>query len=443
MSASKSLGLPDALTSDGILGERSGDALLPKSGGQPAIRGDDRRPAAAFDNRGRRLEEQLSGGAGQPAPKTEAAIELGLQYLVALQQPDGRWSFGKLGRDVVPPGEVPNVRADAAATGLVLLSLLGAGYDHFGGVYQRPLQRGLDYLVASQKPSGELFPEDSGRPGGPAAAWQVARFYSHGIATIALCEAYGMTGDEQLREPAQRAIDYIVRMQVDGLGGWRYTPGMNSDLSVTGWQMMALKSGELAGLRVDDGAYAGVRQFLERCREKAGYQARFCYNPTAPKLDPRTAHGRKPGTVMTSVGLLVQLYLGESPATERSRRGADHLLAHLPTQSDGTGNASQAPARTSTLGNPLRDTYYWYYATQVMYHMRGDYWQAWNDALRPLLVDSQTPTGPLAGSWNPLGPTPDKWGRFGGRLYVTAMNLLSLEVSYRHLPLYGGEPAGR
>jgi hypothetical protein len=71
-----------------------------------------------------------------------------------------------------------------------------------------------------------------------------------------------------------------------------------------------------------------------------------------------------------------------------------------------------------------------------MFHMGGEHWQAWNDSLHPLLVDTQTPVGPLAGSWNPNRPVPDKWGRYGGRLYITTLNLLSLEVYYRHLPLY-------
>jgi hypothetical protein len=68
--------------------------------------------------------------------------------------------------------------------------------------------------------------------------------------------------------------------------------------------------------------------------------------------------------------------------------------------------------------------------------MRGKHWQAWHDRLYPLLVNDQIVEGEFAGSWHPVVPTPDLWARFGGRLYVTTMNLLSLEVSYRHLPLY-------
>jgi hypothetical protein len=103
-------------------------------------------------------------------------------------------------------------------------------------------------------------------------------------------------------------------------------------------------------------------------------------------------------------------------------RGAEHLLKNLPAM----GTAAQSG----------RDTYYWYYATQVMFHMKGKYWQAWNERLHPLLVDRQVQSGPMAGSWDPGGPIPDRWGPHGGRIYVTTLNLLSLEVYYRHLPLY-------
>jgi hypothetical protein len=68
--------------------------------------------------------------------------------------------------------------------------------------------------------------------------------------------------------------------------------------------------------------------------------------------------------------------------------------------------------------------------------MGGEHWQLWNSRLHPLIVQSQVPAGPLAGSWDPKGPVPDRWGPHGGRLYVTTLNLLSLEVFYRHLPLY-------
>lgn len=83
-----------------------------------------------------------------------------------------------------------------------------------------------------------------------------------------------------------------------------------------------------------------------------------------------------------------------------------------------------------------RDSYYWYYATQVMFHMQGEHWTEWNGALRDMLVSSQAKEGAASGSWDPIRPTPEKWGSAGGRHYLTCLNLLMLEVYYRHLPLY-------
>ena len=125
---------------------------------------------------------------------------------------------------------------------------------------------------------------------------------------------------------------------------------------------------------------------------------------------------------MTAVGLLMRLYTGWNRENPHMIEGAEYLLGHLPAQ--------------GTTAQPERDTYYWYYATQVMFHMRGKYWKNWNDRLHPLLVDRQIQKGTFAGSWDPTGPIPDRWGPHGGRIYVTTMNLLSLEVYYRHLPLY-------
>ncbi len=125
---------------------------------------------------------------------------------------------------------------------------------------------------------------------------------------------------------------------------------------------------------------------------------------------------------MTAVGLLMRLYTGLNRDDVHMVEGAEYLLGRLPA--------------TGTTRAPERDTYYWYYATQVMFHMRGKYWREWNGRLHPLLVDTQIQDGPLAGSWDPRQPVADRWGPQAGRIYVTTLDLLSLEVYYRHLPLY-------
>ena len=122
----------------------------------------------------------------------------------------------------------------------------------------------------------------------------------------------------------------------------------------------------------------------------------------------------------------MRLYTGMDKQSEYAVAGAQYLGENL-------------PSIRRTKDASLRDTYYWYYATQFMYHMGGEHWKRWNDRLHPLLINAQEPEGDLAGSWDPRRPVPDRWGPHAGRLYVTTMNLLSLEVHYRHLPLYDND----
>jgi len=368
-----------------------------------------RDPAAAFAHRHQRLTPATAA----------AAVELGLEFLARVQLDDGRWRFDDLRGAVAADAEPVSLRADAAATGLGVLAFLGAGYDHFDGRFAWVVDDALRYLIRVQQSDGALFPED-GQPTG-----QVARFYGHGIATLALCEAYGMTGDPTLERPAQRAIDYLAATQHPGRGGWRYVPGVNSDLSVTAWQVMALWSGRLAGLTVPPATLERAAECVEHCRDARGGPL-FRYNPWAAEGDPLTRHGQLPSTVMTAVGLATQLQFGVEPANSRTQLAAEHLRTNLPR--------AGLPAAVGTLGNPERDTYYWYYATQAMFYVGGAPWREWSEALEPLLVSTQVRAGRLAGSWDPLRPVPDQWADYGGRIYVTALNLLSLEIHNRHVP---------
>jgi hypothetical protein len=378
-------------------------------GGLPAMSTAAVVPAEAFRGRQARLRgEEAGSGQGSVPPQTEEAIERGLAFLARFQRPDGSWSLQGF------PEEASLV-TDTAATALAVLAFQGAGYTHREFQYQEVVRRGLDYLLRSQKPSGDLFvplDDESNR-----SVW----LYSHSLAALALCEAYGMTQDPALRQPAQRAIDFIVASQDPQWGGWRYAPLVGTDTSVTGWMMMALKSGELAGLSVPQASYARIVRWLDLAQQSPEQPHLYRYNPLAPDT-PQQRHGRVASRTMTAVGLLMRLYTGWRRDNPHLARGAAYLAQNLPA--------------VGTLRDPQRDTYYWYYATQVMAHMGGDYWRVWNARLHPLLIDNQVREGPLAGSWDPREPVPDRWGPHAGRLYVTTLNLLSLEVQYRKLPLY-------
>ncbi|RMF87407.1 MAG: hypothetical protein D6741_20580, partial [Planctomycetota bacterium] len=299
-----------------------------------------------------------------------------------------------------------------AATGTALLAFLGAGYTHLEGKHADTVKRALAWLIANQGENGQLFR-------GASDANPFTRMYGHGIATIALCEAYGLSQDPALREPAEKAIAYILAAQHPDLGGWRYQPRRESDTSVTGWQLMALKSAQMTGIDVPEATFRRVEHWLDLAQAEDG--ARYRYNPYAADTDAQR-HGRVPNRAMTAEGLLMRIYLGWQRDHEPLQRGAEFLRANLPAM----GSASQ----------PLRDVYYWYYATQVMFQMQGEYWEAWNGRMRPLLVDTQITEGPLAGSWDPLRPVEDPWADAAGRLYVTSLQLLTLEVYYRYLKLF-------
>ena len=345
--------------------------------------------------------------AGAVEPKTEEAIEIGLAYLASAQNRDGSWSLQGHGETVL-------LRSNTAATGLCLLAFQGAGYTHRQHQYAETIRRGIEFLMNHQQPNGDLYVQED------AVSNQNVAFYSHGIAALALCEAYGMTQDPELREPAQRCLDFIVSTQHTERGGWRYTAQVSSDTSVTGWMMMALKSGQLSGLEVPQETYQGIQRWLG-LSQVPQQPDRYRYNPFAPDT-PSQRHGRMATPTMTSVGMLMRMYSGWRRDNETMKSAADYLL--------------QYPPQIGTIASPQRDTYYWYYATQVMFHMGGEYWDQWNHALNPILIKNQVKEGSKAGSWEPVGAIPDRWAKHAGRLYVTTMNLLNLEVYYRHLPIY-------
>ncbi|MEK6238297.1 MAG: terpene cyclase/mutase family protein, partial [Planctomycetales bacterium] len=324
--------------------------------------------------------------------ESEKAVRLGLEWLKNHQQEDGRWGLHKSKEQPKFDG-YGSVKSDTAATGLALLPFLGAGHTHVSGDYQDTVTRGVDWLVANQKENGDLYTGGGGN----------SHMYSHGIAAIALCEAYGVSQDRKYKEAAQRAIDFIIEAQHKGSGGWRYKPGQSADTSVVGWQLMALKSAEMAGLNVPKEPLSLVTKWFDKCEGNGKERGTYGYQ------------GRGGTPAMTAEGLLCRQFLGMSRDDDSMRNGAKYLLDHLPKKGKG------------------KDTsYYWYYATQVMYHMQGDYWEQWNASTRDMLVKTQPKNGDNAGTWDPK----DQWEKSGGRIFSTSLRLLMLEVYYRHLPLY-------
>jgi hypothetical protein len=339
------------------------------------------------------------GKRGGSTGRGNRAVDAALAWLAKHQDYDGHWSLQGYAQHCKPGDRTctgtGDVSADAGATAMGLLPFLAAGKTHkTPGDYQEAIRRGIAWLVSHQQPDGNL------------AKGAEQMMYSHGLATIALCEAYGLTGDRQVGRAAQLAVNFILSAQNTVDGGWRYNPQDPGDTSVVGWQLMALKSAQMAGLDVGGSALSGASKWLDSVASHGG--AEYAYQP-----------GQAPINTMTSVGLLCRQYLGAKRDNPMLSGGMAYLLNHMPDE--GTSNV-----------------YYWYYATQVMHNMNGPQWDAWNRKIRNLLVATQVRHVDECanGSW---APENDTWGRRGGRLMQTSLATLTLEVPYRYLPLFKAE----
>jgi WD40 repeat protein len=343
------------------------------------------RPGSFYARIGPLKAQLLRDGGG--SERSEAAVAAGLKWISRHQAKDGHWSLDRFhihgGCTCTGAGS----HNDIAGTALALLPLLGAGETHKRGPYAKTIERGLQFLLVKQNRNG-FFGGDH---------------YGHAMATTAVCEAYGLTGDAPLRKPAIAALNYILAAQSDN-GGWRYAPRAGGDTSVTGWQVMALKTGWMAGFKVPAKTFTEARKWLDSCMFNDGSGYGYLSS--------------NDGTPATSaIGLLLRQYLGWEYRHPGLRAGISRLKSMPPELSN--------------------NQYYNYYATQVMYHMGGEAWDFWNPRMRDLLINTQDKGDPRnphqGGSWDPKG---DPYGFSGGRLMITSLSLLNLEIYYRYIPLY-------
>jgi len=371
------------VTGKGGIGGGAGMGDRPGSGGT----------GSGFGVRGNK--KGMIGGYGGTRG-SERAVAAALNWLARHQsQPDGNWSLDHYEtrcKDNSCVGTGKN-KADSAATALALLPFLAAGQTHLSkGPYQKTIHSGLFWLMKNQKKDGDL------RVG--------ANMYAHGLASICLCEAYGLSGDKVIGQAAQNAINFIQTAQ-HSAGGWRYGPGDEGDTSVVGWQLMALKSGQMAYLKVSDSVMDKAKKYLDAAAT-GNAKGKFAYQPAGG-----------PNRTMTSVGLLCRQYMGMKREDPAMAEGTAFLMANLPSNGEGQ-----------------RDYYYWYYGTQVMHNQPGEDWDKWNRQMRRMLIDTQIREGCAEGSWDWVRPSKIPFGNEGGRIYVTSLATLSLEVYYRYLPLY-------
>jgi len=373
----------------------------------------------SLSGRGERLRGAILSQYGD-GDKIERAISSGLTWLKRQQRSDGHWQLQVKNRNLgypdpgYPDAGYVGLKTDTGATALALLAYLGDGQTHHAGAYQETVGKGLRWLKCIQKNNGDLHDwDEQGRS---------TAFYAHSQATIALCEAYALTSDESLREPAERAVKFLIDAQHPTKGGWRYQPQnerAESDLSVTGWGLMALNTARIAGLDVPDEAFQRVSIFLDSVQESGGSQ--YKYLPSA-SADSVTA-------AMTAEGLLCRQWLGRPKDDPPMKLGAEFVLQpeHAP---------EWAPGK--------RNVYRWYYTSQFLHNLGGESWKQWFQSAAQQIVSMQSRRGSrkrgadVKGSWHPTNPTGSRheYAEQGGRLYVTVMCLLILETPFRHASVY-------
>jgi len=326
----------------------------------------------------RRLGRGTSG-AGHGG-KTDPA-EPGRCWLARVQEADGHWDSRKWGA---------NHNCDAAVTGLALFAFLGHGDSRRGCTYWPNVYKGLNWLEKNQRPDGSW-------PG---------NFYTNGICTMVMSEAYAMTSHLRWKLSAQKAVNYCCANQ-NPHGGWDYN-GVNPkkvDTSVTGWVVMALKSARAAGLKVPPEAIERVEHWLNAS-----------LNP-----DGTTGYAHQPGGVgssggntaaLTAVATLCREFMGWGRHDHDIRRGLDVVAKH---------------------GVNINNLYHTYYGTLAMFQYGGKHWVNWRKQFRePLLTRQVRGRGPeFDGSWD----TDVTYGKHGGRVYSTAMAVLCLEAEYLYLPM--------
>jgi hypothetical protein len=431
----------------------------------PAVRRRDNPPPTyQLRNLASRREAAMKFGGTR---ESENAVERSLRWMAANQSANGRWDAEDYGAGTVGVDErgvdrkFAGREADTGVTALVMLSFLGAGYTHEGGRYAIEVDHALDWLIRQQGADGNLC----------GNAEHYARMYCHAMATYALAEAYGMqqdvllepiidplvvrtpgdvsslafgitaasvtsqcslilmaantrtrqleadriassvrrVDDLRLRSALSRAVAFTIGQQDPKSGGWRYRQLQEGDVSMFGWQMMSLKSAEIAGVFVPGKVRQRMNEFLNSVRQgKDG--GLFGYRRNIAK----GSQNSEPVTpTMTAEALFCQQMLGYPQDSASHQESVAYLMRNTP--------------RLSGL-----NYYYWYYGTLAMYQNGGRAWEDWNSVVRELLIAEQIKTGKNAGTWDPH----DEWGRYGGRLYSTALATLTLEVYYRFLPLY-------
>ncbi len=365
-------------------------------------------------------KERGQGPAGKPimaAPRGDEertlrrdsrspAIDLGLAWLARHQDAGGGWSTKDFDEHCTGSPRCDGkgtIEHEVGLTGLAVLAFIRAGHlpdsksSHAGAV-----KKAIDRLMEDQGADG-CFPK------------QVGEFmYDHAIAGLAISEAARLTHAKAYGRSAQKGIDFLLKAQNPGFA-WRYEMRCgDNDTSVTGWCVQTLASAGPAGLRFDRDAYQGAREWLRRVtnsRGVVGYQAPGDPGSYINGVNDQWLNH----PTMTAVGLSMKLEMDGKNDDPWMKAAQGIIMKDLPSWDEDKKTV---------------DFYYWHSAVRALLELEapdGTAWKAISRVAKETLVSNQSLFGGACkiGSWN---PKVDKWGPVGGRVYATALNVLTLEL---------------
>jgi hypothetical protein len=343
--------------------------------------------------------------------RVDAAVSRALAWLAREQRSDGSFPTLESGQ----PG----------VTSLCAMAFISHGHLPGEGVYGKRLEQAADYVISCQKENGLLAVV---APDGPEISRQVGHemgvsaVYNHGISSLMLSELYGMSGKQRaarIEKVISRSLRATLEMQrwpkdrSEDEGGWRYIDDFDdrdSDLSITGWQLMFLRSARNAGFDVPKASVDGAVQYV-----------RQSYNPRYQAFGYSTDRGDTRSRGMAGAGILALAHAGYHNSTE-ARNSAAWLR-----QYDFDSYNELVPFGQSW----FHDRYHYslFNCSQAMYQLGGRQWEEFFPRTVRTLLDNQQPDG----SWEAESHFND--GKFGNA-YTTALVVMALGAPNQLLPIF-------
>lgn len=305
-----------------------------------------------------------------------------LSYLATTQQEDGAW-----------PGANNN---GSGITGICVMAFMASGGDPDFGPHAENIRRALQRIILDQDVQT-----------GHIAGGGHGSMYHHGLAMLALSEAYGVVNDHllwqesdapvEVRRTVGQALELAVRCALtaqkkNSFGAWRYSPGSrDADTTVSGTVLMGLLGARNAGIEIPNEAVGKALNFFRLNTMRDGNVS----------YQPSQGHGE--GICRASIATLVFAVAKRKDLPEYKA-----AASFIKTRMD--QDVGQYPFYTR------------YYQAQALFHSDLEAWKTWNQRIVEKLQKMQQADGSIS---SPYGPA-----------YGTGMSVLALALNYRLLPVY-------